>query len=188
MTSFGKTELRLDWKKVHRATSQGQVCTEVRENSQSQLLPLLPLGSCFLSHLQRFLLSVVAPVRIMELLLLPQRSVQDFMAAGLAAPIQREANYSDNKTKSLAADSLSLLCMLGLMNKTWSQPRLRLLGKSWSWPIASWHLVPKAFFSPAGKAVTISTRLILSALENKSLQAPVTHPECLLREKETGVL
>lgn len=46
----------------------------------------------------------------MELLLLPQLSVQGLMAAALAAPIQKEANYSDNKTKSLAAEGLSSVC------------------------------------------------------------------------------
>lgn len=82
-----------------------------RKNSQYQLLLLLLLlGSCFLSRLQQFLLSAAARVRMMELLLLPQPSGQGLMAAALAAPVQREANCSDNKTKSLAAEGLCSAC------------------------------------------------------------------------------
>ena len=50
------------------------------------------------------------------------------------------------------------------------------------------HLIPKAFFSLAGRAMTSSTRLNPSAWRHESLQALAGCPGPLLEEKAMGVL
>lgn len=182
-------KLNWDWdgrRSMSHVPSPGLWGSE-RENSQYQpFLLLLLLGSCFLSHLQQLLLSATARMRIMELLLLPQPSVQGLMAATLAAPAYGRANCSDNKTKSLAAKGLSSVCW-GWRTGCEASPDSGSLGSLRAGPLPPWHLIPKAFFSPAGKAVTVSTRLILSTWRNESLQNWAAWPEPLLEENEIGL-